>query len=110
VLGPDADTLRLGMTLLVALESLAADSTITLQLALAFGGVIVGVAVGIAGDRVLATERNRRTDARLDDIEEWKKTVDAEIVEVRTERRIQKDRDDRAAESTVRGSRPKGTK
>jgi len=110
VLGPDVDTLRLGMTLLAALESIAGDSPITIQLALSFGVAIIGAVAGIAVDRALASEHKRRTDKRLDDFDEWKKTVDAEIHEAQTQRRIQQDREDRAAESTVRGARPKGGK
>jgi hypothetical protein len=89
----------------LALESITGDTGVSLQIAIAVGGIIVGAAVM----RAVQGETQRRQADDIKEIKEWKVEATRQLQEQETHRRVQEAREEErsAAESTIRGTRPK---
>jgi hypothetical protein len=88
----------------LALDAISGDTNVSLQFAIAVGGIVIGAAVM----RALQGETQRRQGNDITELKEWKSLTTVQLQEIETERRIQKAlEEERASGSTARGARPK---
>jgi hypothetical protein len=100
-----ADTVGLNMVLLPLALEITGDTPVSLQLAIAVGGIIIGAAVM----RALQGETQRRHGEEIKEIKEWKSQTTVQLQEHETYHRVEEARrEERSASgSTARGTRPK---